>query len=148
MDILAKKKAVPKSSKTAVKEEPLDSDARAADVKKPGPTKGRKLTKRQPSSSDSDSDFGVKPSKSVAAKVCILPHVSAKGVQESGVSYSGRKIVMELKPPVQHPFSLLDGGEMGKKGKEVRQKYSSQIVGLISSAWTTALPVTRRCVLC
>lgn len=73
MDILAKKKAVPKSSKTAVKEEPLDSDARPADTKKPGPTKGRKVIKRQPSSSDLDSDFSLKPSKSVAAKVCILP---------------------------------------------------------------------------
>ncbi|XP_035203438.1 DNA topoisomerase 2-alpha [Oxyura jamaicensis] len=68
MDILAKKKPVPKSSKTAVKEEPLDSDARAADAKKPGPTKRRKVIKRQPSSSDSDSDFGSKPSKSIAAK--------------------------------------------------------------------------------
>lgn len=116
MDILAKKKAVPKSSKTAVKEESLDSDARAADAKKPGPTKGRKVIKRQPSSSDLDSDFDSKPSKSVAAKVCTLPQGSAKGVQESGVSYSGRKIVVEVKPPVQRPFSLLDGGRWVRKG--------------------------------
>ncbi|XP_025972113.1 DNA topoisomerase 2-alpha [Dromaius novaehollandiae] len=68
MDILAKKKAVPKSSKTASKEGSLDSNAETVVPKKPGPTKGRKVTKRQPSFSDSDSDFGSKPSKSVAAK--------------------------------------------------------------------------------
>lgn len=69
MDILAKKKAAPKSKKTAV-EGSLDSDARAAGDKKRGQTKGLKVSKRQPSflDSDSDSDFGSKPSKSVAAK--------------------------------------------------------------------------------
>ncbi|XP_010583869.1 PREDICTED: DNA topoisomerase 2-alpha [Haliaeetus leucocephalus] len=69
MDILAKKKAAPKSKKTVV-EGSLDSDARAAGDKKHGQTKGLKVSKRQPSflDSDSDSDFGSKPSKSVAAK--------------------------------------------------------------------------------
>uniref|UniRef100_A0A8C0HR06 DNA topoisomerase 2 n=1 Tax=Buteo japonicus TaxID=224669 RepID=A0A8C0HR06_9AVES len=69
MDILAKKKAAPKSKKTAV-EGSLDSDARAVGDKKHGQTKGLKVSKRQPSflDSDSDSDFGSKPSKSVAAK--------------------------------------------------------------------------------
>ncbi|KAM9657800.1 DNA topoisomerase 2-alpha [Morphnus guianensis] len=69
MDILAKKKAAPKSKKTAV-EGSLDSDTRAAGDKKHGQTKGLKVSKRQPSflDSDSDSDFGSKPSKSVAAK--------------------------------------------------------------------------------
>ena len=87
MDILAKKKAAPKSSKTAVKEGSLDSEAGAAGDKKPGQTKGRKVIKRQPSSldSDSDSDFGSKPSKSVAAKVCTLPPVRAEGVPQSAV---------------------------------------------------------------
>lgn len=80
MDILAKKKAAPKSKKTAV-EGSLDSDARAAGDKKRGQTKGLKVSKRQPSflDSDSDSDFGSKPSKSVAAKVCTLPPLRAKG---------------------------------------------------------------------
>ncbi|KAM8795340.1 DNA topoisomerase 2-alpha [Eudromia elegans] len=68
MDILAKKKAAPKSSKTTAKEESLDSKAETALPKKPGQTKGRKVTKRCPSFSDSDSDFGLKPSKSIAAK--------------------------------------------------------------------------------
>uniref|UniRef100_A0A8B9PM84 DNA topoisomerase 2 n=1 Tax=Apteryx owenii TaxID=8824 RepID=A0A8B9PM84_APTOW len=68
MDILAKKKAAPKSSKTTSKEGSLDSNAETVVPKKPGPTKGRKVIKRQPSYSDSDSDFGSKPSKSVAAK--------------------------------------------------------------------------------
>ncbi|XP_009327895.1 PREDICTED: DNA topoisomerase 2-alpha [Pygoscelis adeliae] len=69
MDVLAKKKAAPKSGKTAVKEGSLDSEAGAAGDKL-DKTKGRKVVKRQPSSldSDSDSDFGSKPSKSVAAK--------------------------------------------------------------------------------
>ncbi|XP_035756801.1 DNA topoisomerase 2-alpha [Egretta garzetta] len=70
MDILAKKKAAPKSSKTAAKEGSLDfEDAAAGD--KPEQTKARKVTKRQPKHLDSDSDsddFGLKPSKSVAAK--------------------------------------------------------------------------------
>ncbi|XP_069733450.1 DNA topoisomerase 2-alpha [Phaenicophaeus curvirostris] len=70
MDILAKKKAPPKASKTAAKEASLDPEAGAAGSKKPAQTKGRKVTKRQPNFSDSDSgsDFGPKPSKSVAAK--------------------------------------------------------------------------------
>lgn len=70
VDILAKKKAAPKSSKTAVKEGCPDSEAGAEGDKKPSQTKGRKVIKRQPSSLDSDSDldFGSKPSKSVAAK--------------------------------------------------------------------------------
>uniref|UniRef100_A0A8C6ZG45 DNA topoisomerase 2 n=1 Tax=Nothoprocta perdicaria TaxID=30464 RepID=A0A8C6ZG45_NOTPE len=68
MDILTKKKAAPKSSKTTAKEESLDPNAATVAPKKPGQTKGRKVTKRCPSFSDSDSDFGSKPSKSVAAK--------------------------------------------------------------------------------
>uniref|UniRef100_A0A8C0FQE1 DNA topoisomerase 2 n=1 Tax=Bubo bubo TaxID=30461 RepID=A0A8C0FQE1_BUBBB len=77
MDLLAKKKAAPKSNKTAGKEGSLDAKAGgAAGDKKPGQTKGRKVTRKQPrafvSDSDSDSDFGSKPSKSVAAKVCTL----------------------------------------------------------------------------
>lgn len=72
VDILTKKKAAPKSVKTAAKEGSLDSEAGAVGDKKPAQTKGRKVIKRQPSAlisdSDSESDFGSKPSKSVAAK--------------------------------------------------------------------------------
>ncbi|XP_010138483.1 PREDICTED: DNA topoisomerase 2-alpha, partial [Buceros rhinoceros silvestris] len=70
MDILAKRKPAPKPGRTAVKEEPLEPGAGPAGGKKPDQTKGRKVTRRQPSSSDSDSDsdFGPKPSKSIAAK--------------------------------------------------------------------------------
>lgn len=66
MDILAKKKAAPKP-KPAAKEGPLRAAGDNA--------KGRKVMKRQPSSldSDSDSDFGSKPAKSVASKVCATP---------------------------------------------------------------------------
>ncbi|XP_017601460.1 PREDICTED: DNA topoisomerase 2-alpha [Corvus brachyrhynchos] len=61
VDILAKKKAAPKP-KPAAKEGPLRAAGDNA--------KGRKVMKRQPSSldSDSDSDFGSKPAKSVASK--------------------------------------------------------------------------------
>ncbi|NXW70734.1 TOP2A topoisomerase, partial [Hirundo rustica] len=61
MDVLAKKKAAPKA-KPAAKEGPLRGEGDNA--------KGRKVLKRQPSSldSDSDSDFGSKPAKSVASK--------------------------------------------------------------------------------
>lgn len=64
MDILAKKKAAPKP-KPAAKEGPLRAGGDNA--------KGRKVLKRQPSSSDSDSDFGSKAAKSVASKVCATP---------------------------------------------------------------------------
>lgn len=92
MDILAKTKAAPKSSKIALKEGSQDSEPGAAGDKKSGQTKGRKVIKRQTSPLDSDSDFGLKPSKSVAAKVCTLPPVRAKagGTTECGVGYSGR----------------------------------------------------------
>ncbi|XP_074018722.1 DNA topoisomerase 2-alpha [Numenius arquata] len=69
LEVLAKKKAAPKPSKAAAEGAP-DAEAGGAGNKKPGQAKGRKVVKRQPSSldSDSDSDFGLKPSKSVAAK--------------------------------------------------------------------------------
>lgn len=79
MDILTKKKAAPKAPRAAPREESPPSEATAAVAKKPGPPRGRKATKRLTSSSDSDSDFGSRPSKSVAAKVCRLPHVCAEG---------------------------------------------------------------------
>ncbi|XP_009947168.1 PREDICTED: DNA topoisomerase 2-alpha, partial [Leptosomus discolor] len=66
VDILTKTKAAPKPSKAAAKEGSLAAEAGAAGGKKPGLAKGQKVTKRQPSplDSDSDSDFGLKPSKS------------------------------------------------------------------------------------
>ncbi|NXU61261.1 TOP2A topoisomerase, partial [Horornis vulcanius] len=63
MDILAKKKAAPKPKPAKeAKEGALNAGGDNA--------KGRKVRKRQPSSldSDSDSDFGSKPAKSVASK--------------------------------------------------------------------------------
>ncbi|XP_056218392.1 DNA topoisomerase 2-alpha [Falco biarmicus] len=70
MDVLGKKKAAPKSSKAAAKEGSQGSKAKGVSDKKPGQTKGQKVIKRQPNllDSDSDSDFGLKISKSVAAK--------------------------------------------------------------------------------
>uniref|UniRef100_A0A8B9CEF4 DNA topoisomerase 2 n=1 Tax=Anser brachyrhynchus TaxID=132585 RepID=A0A8B9CEF4_9AVES len=111
MDILAKKKAVPKSSKTAVKEESLDSDARAADAKKPGPTKGRKVIKRQPSSSDLDSDFDSKPSKSVAAK---------KSKQGDGDSHTA-----ELTARADSPTEASPRARRGRLKKPVKYLESS-----------------------
>uniref|UniRef100_A0A8C3BS53 DNA topoisomerase 2 n=1 Tax=Cairina moschata TaxID=8855 RepID=A0A8C3BS53_CAIMO len=111
MDILAKKKAVPKSSKTAVKEEPLDSDARPADTKKPGPTKGRKVIKRQPSSSDLDSDFSLKPSKSVAAK---------KSKQEDSDSFTA-----ELTARADSPTEAAPRARPGRLKKPVQYLESS-----------------------
>lgn len=118
MDILAKKKAAPKSSKTAAKEGSLDfEDAAAGD--KPEQTKARKVTKRQLKHLDSDSDsddFGLKPSKSVAAKVCALPPVRGEGgTTGRGVGYSDRRSVVEVEPPLCHPGK---GG--GKGGTHVR----------------------------
>ncbi|OPJ74473.1 hypothetical protein AV530_001328 [Patagioenas fasciata monilis] len=87
MDVLTKKKAAPKSSKTAVKEErSSDLDAGAAGDKKPGPARGRKVTKRLPSisDSDSDSDFGSKPSKSVAAKKSKVEDNGGFAVESDG----------------------------------------------------------------
>lgn len=81
MDVLTKKKAAPKPSKTVVKEErSSDLDAGAAGDKKPGPARVRKVTKRLPSisDSDSDSDFGSKLSKSAAAKVCAHTRGAAR----------------------------------------------------------------------
>ncbi|KAM6312297.1 DNA topoisomerase 2-alpha [Podargus strigoides] len=66
VDILAKKRAAPKASGAAGREGALDSAPAAGD--KAGQPRGRKVVKRQQSSSDSDSDFVSKPSKSVAAK--------------------------------------------------------------------------------
>lgn len=84
MDILTKKKAAPKSTKTAAKEGSLDSEAGAVGDKKPMLTKGRKVVKRQQSAlisdSDSESDSGSKTSKSVAAKVCAPPPIRAERV--------------------------------------------------------------------
>uniref|UniRef100_A0A8B9PTQ2 DNA topoisomerase 2 n=1 Tax=Apteryx owenii TaxID=8824 RepID=A0A8B9PTQ2_APTOW len=133
MDILAKKKAAPKSSKTTSKEGSLDSNAETVVPKKPGPTKGRKVIKRQPSYSDSDSDFGSKPSKSVAAKVCTLPHVIAKHSWFCHINFGGhktsegrkrtivcvmgcfgRKKVAEVESPVRQ-LSLLDTEKMGER---------------------------------
>ncbi|XP_065605161.1 DNA topoisomerase 2-alpha [Cyrtonyx montezumae] len=77
VDILSKKKAVLKPPRAAGRDEAPPPEAAVA--RKPGPTKGRKAAQRLQSSSDSDSDFGPKPSKSVAVKVCTLLHVSAEG---------------------------------------------------------------------
>ncbi|XP_031456500.1 DNA topoisomerase 2-alpha [Phasianus colchicus] len=65
VDILTKKKAAPKPQRAALREELPPSEAAA---KKPGAPRGRKAAKRLSSSSDSDSDFGSKPSKSTAVK--------------------------------------------------------------------------------
>ncbi|XP_068023099.1 DNA topoisomerase 2-alpha [Melanerpes formicivorus] len=67
MEILARRK-VPKAGKTSAKEksEPLELGPQGDE--RPGPSRGRKVTKRQPKGchSDSDSDFG--PSAPTAAK--------------------------------------------------------------------------------
>uniref|UniRef100_A0A8C0IRZ4 DNA topoisomerase 2 n=1 Tax=Chelonoidis abingdonii TaxID=106734 RepID=A0A8C0IRZ4_CHEAB len=71
VDVLAKKKAAPKSSKTATaKAGSSDSSIDTAAPKKPAPAKGKKTTaKRKPASdSDSDSDLGSKPPKSFTVK--------------------------------------------------------------------------------
>lgn len=84
MDILAKKKAAPKA-KPAAKEGPLRGEGDNA--------KGRKAVKRQPSSldSDSDSDFGSKPAKSVVSKVCAMREPQSVGwVLLSGKAGGGR----------------------------------------------------------
>uniref|UniRef100_A0A8C0GZP7 DNA topoisomerase 2 n=1 Tax=Chelonoidis abingdonii TaxID=106734 RepID=A0A8C0GZP7_CHEAB len=76
VDVLAKKKAAPKSSKTATaKAGSSDSSIDTAAPKKPAPAKGKKTTaKRKPASdSDSDSDLGSKPPKSFTVKVRIVP---------------------------------------------------------------------------
>ncbi|XP_075378864.1 DNA topoisomerase 2-alpha [Mycteria americana] len=109
MDVLAKKKAAPKSSKTAVKEGPLDCEAAAAGDRKPDQTKGRKVTKRQPSSldSDSDSDFGLKHSKSVAVKKSKLDDddsftVDSTARADSPVAAVPRTRPGRLKKPVRY----------------------------------------------
>lgn len=66
VDMLTKKKAAAKPPRAALKEELPPPEAAA---KKPGAPRGRKAAKRLSSSSDSDSDFGSKPSRSVAGKV-------------------------------------------------------------------------------
>ncbi|XP_065507105.1 DNA topoisomerase 2-alpha [Caloenas nicobarica] len=110
MDVLAKKKAAPKSGKTVVKEERSpDLDAGAAGDKKPGPAKGRKVTKRPPSfsDSDSDSDFGSKPSKSVAAKKSKVEDNGGFAI-ESAAGADGPEAAVpcarprRLKKPVQY----------------------------------------------
>ncbi|XP_009980526.1 PREDICTED: DNA topoisomerase 2-alpha, partial [Tauraco erythrolophus] len=105
MDVLAKKKAAPKSSKAAPKEGPLDPEAGAAGDKKPGQTKERKVMKRQPSSLDSDSDldFGLKPSKSVAAKKSKLEDDDSFSIDSgSPVAAVPRARPGRLKKPVQY----------------------------------------------
>lgn len=125
MDVLAKKKAAPKPSKTAGKEGPLDAEARGAGDKKPGQAKGRKVVKRQPSSldSDSDSDFGLKPSKSVAAKVRTLPPVRAKGGTRESVPG-----VLAQAEPLRHPSLLLGAGRVGEKGGSGTRIYPRLLV--------------------
>ncbi|XP_061873943.1 DNA topoisomerase 2-alpha isoform X2 [Colius striatus] len=68
VDILSKKKAAPKSKQTEAKEGSQGAETRTAAETKPGQARGRKATKRHQISSDSDSDFGLKPSKSNVAK--------------------------------------------------------------------------------
>ncbi|XP_075299453.1 DNA topoisomerase 2-alpha [Opisthocomus hoazin] len=108
VDILTKKKAAPKSSKVAAaKEGSLDSEAGAGGDRKPGQAKGRKVTKRQPSSLDSDSDFGAKPSKSVAAKKSKLEDdesftVDSTARADSPVAAVPRARPGRLKKPVQY----------------------------------------------
>nr|XP_009499960.1 PREDICTED: DNA topoisomerase 2-alpha [Phalacrocorax carbo] len=108
MDMLAKKKAAPKSSKTAVKEGSLDPEARAVGDKKPGQPKGRKVVRKQPSSLDSDSDdLGFKPSKSVAAKKSkleddIIFTLNSAGDADSPVAAVPRARPERLKKPVQY----------------------------------------------
>ncbi|XP_009700105.1 PREDICTED: DNA topoisomerase 2-alpha, partial [Cariama cristata] len=109
VEILAKKKAAPKASKPAAKEGSLDSETGAAGDKKPGQTKGWKVVKRQPSSldSDSDSDFGSKPSKSVAAKKSRLEDngsvtVDPTALADSPVAAVPRTRPGRLKKPVRY----------------------------------------------
>ncbi|XP_075631033.1 DNA topoisomerase 2-alpha [Balearica regulorum gibbericeps] len=107
MDILAKTKAAPKSSKTALKEGSQDSEHGAAGYKKSGQTKGRKVIKRQTSSLDSDSDFGSKPSKSVAAKKSKLEDddsftIDSTGRADSPVAAVPRTRPGRLKKPVRY----------------------------------------------
>ncbi|XP_075578810.1 DNA topoisomerase 2-alpha [Pelecanus crispus] len=108
MDVLAKKKAAPKSGKTAVKEGSLDSEAAAAGDKKSEQTKGWKVTKRQPSSLDSDSDdFGSKPSKSVAAKKSKLEDDDSFTLDSTARAHSPVAAVPRTRPgrlkkPVQY----------------------------------------------
>ncbi|XP_074782672.1 DNA topoisomerase 2-alpha isoform X1 [Athene noctua] len=111
MDLLAKKKAAPKPSK-AGKEGPLDAKAGgAAGDKKPAQTKGRKVTRKQPrafiSDSDSDSDFGSKPSKSVAAKKSKLEDddgfaVGSTARADSPVAAAAPARPGRLKKPVRY----------------------------------------------
>uniref|UniRef100_A0A8C2SVS6 DNA topoisomerase 2 n=1 Tax=Coturnix japonica TaxID=93934 RepID=A0A8C2SVS6_COTJA len=68
MDILNKKKAAPKAPKAAAMGDSPPPKAAAVGAKKPGAPRGRKAAKKLSASSDSDSDFGSKPAKSVAAK--------------------------------------------------------------------------------
>ncbi|KAK2536200.1 hypothetical protein Q9233_003409 [Columba guinea] len=110
MDVFTKKKAAPKSSKTVVKEErSSDLDAGAAGDKKPGPARVRKVTKRLPSisDSDSDSDFGSKPSKSVAAKKSKVEDNGGFAVESTAGAASPEAAVpcarpRRLKKPVQY----------------------------------------------
>ncbi|XP_010186738.1 PREDICTED: DNA topoisomerase 2-alpha-like, partial [Mesitornis unicolor] len=110
-DILVKKMPASKSSKTALKEEgSLVPDVGAAGDKKPDQIKRRKAAKRQPSclSLDSDSDFELKPSKSVAVKKCkqldddeSFTIVTAAGEPDLGTAVL-RTRPGRLKKPVQY----------------------------------------------
>ncbi|XP_042643154.1 DNA topoisomerase 2-alpha [Tyto alba] len=107
MDILAKKKAAPKPSKTAAKAGSLDSEAGAVGDRKPGQTKGRKVVRKQPSSSNSDSDFGLKPSKSFAAKKSRLEDddsftIDSTARADSPVAAVPHTRPGRLKKPVQY----------------------------------------------
>ncbi|PKU31925.1 hypothetical protein llap_17771 [Limosa lapponica baueri] len=108
LEVLAKKKAAPKPSKAAAaKEGAPDAEAGGAGNKKPGQARGRKVIKRQPSSldsnSDSDLDFGLKPSKSVAAKKSKLEDNSfSVDCADSPVAAVPRTRPGRLKKPVQY----------------------------------------------
>jgi len=127
VDILTKKKAAPKSSKVAAaKEGSLDSEAGAGGDRKPGQAKGRKVTKRQPSSLDSDSDFGAKPSKSVAAKVCVLPPAEPRGYRRA----RGRLFGWEQhgRGGTSSAPAVVVGGREGRVGHTCL----SRVIGLVS----------------
>ncbi|XP_009867181.1 PREDICTED: DNA topoisomerase 2-alpha, partial [Apaloderma vittatum] len=107
VDILTKPKAAPKPSKAAPKGRSLDPEAEPAGGKKSGVTKGQKIAKRLPSFSDSDSDFGLKPSKSVAAKKSKLEDDDSFTVDLAACSDSPVAAVPHARPgrlrkPVQY----------------------------------------------
>lgn len=105
MDILTKKKAAPKAPRAAPREESPPSEATAAVAKKPGPPRGRKATKRLTSSSDSDSDFGSRPSKSVAAKKSKRDDDDSYSIDltaDSPAAAAPRTRPGRLKKPVQY----------------------------------------------